>query len=172
MPRTPPSTSVEIIPDPVARRSAFLANPVHSERAYTPDIARQILEHLVDGKSLRWICDQKGMPKRIFVMDWVLRNYNNFGVQYARARVLGLEAKADEIIEIADDCGLTVEEIAKAKLQVDARKWSYAKIASSLRLDSPLDPEDDLEAAEAPEIEAVARKILFVMNKSIAKKKD
>jgi len=157
-------------PAAVAKPSARERFADAAARQYTPEIAESILCGLMSGKSLSHICREPGMPSRVVVGNWILKNINGFAVSYARARIVGLEARADEIIDIADDCGLTVEEIAKAKLQVDARKWCYARMASSLRLNAPLDPEDDLSPDDVPEIESIARKMLFIMNKSIAEK--
>ncbi|RVJ07872.1 hypothetical protein CN193_04915 [Sinorhizobium meliloti] len=65
----------------------------------------------------------------------------DFGAQYARAREAGMEALADEILQIADSQEgdvITTEDgreivnhdaIQRARLRVDTRKWLMSKIA-------------------------------------------
>ena len=48
---------------------------------------------------------------------------------HARAREQQADLYADEIIKIADDCTPTHEEIAKARVRIDARKWKAARLA-------------------------------------------
>ena len=45
------------------------------------------------------------------------------------AREQQADLYADEIIKIADDCTPTHEEIAKARVRIDARKWKAARLA-------------------------------------------
>ena len=49
--------------------------------------------------------------------------------RYAHAREQQADLYADEIIKIADDCTPTHEEIAKARVRIDARKWKAARLA-------------------------------------------
>jgi terminase small subunit-like protein len=111
------------------------------------DIRDLICEQLADGKSLREICRQDGMPGRSQVFrELAAESEQAFRDQYARARESGLEAMADEILDIADDgtndfmerrndedsvvgyatCG---EAIQRSKLRVDARRWLLSKLA-------------------------------------------
>jgi len=100
----------------------------------------QILEKLSIGKSLREICSAEGMPSESLVRKWVMQD-EDFGAQYARAREAGMEALADEILQIADSQEgdvITTEDgreivnhdaIQRARLRVDTRKWLMSKIA-------------------------------------------
>ncbi|WP_369986403.1 terminase small subunit protein [Sinorhizobium fredii] len=104
------------------------------------DTREQILEKLSIGKSLREICSVGGMPSESLVRKWVMLD-EDFGAQYARAREAGMEALADEILQIADSQEgdiLKTEDgremvnhdaIQRARLRVDARKWLMSKIA-------------------------------------------
>ena len=99
-----------------------------------------ILEKLSIGKSLREICSVKGMPSEGTVRGWVIAD-EAFGTQYTQAREAGMEALADEILQIADsqEGDVLVKEdgtaivnhdaIQRAKLRVDTRKWIMSKIA-------------------------------------------
>lgn len=51
------------------------------------------------------------------------------GAIRARAREEQADGFADEIIDIADSVAPETGEVAKAKLQIDARKWKAAKLA-------------------------------------------
>jgi hypothetical protein len=49
--------------------------------------------------------------------------------KYARAKADGMDRLADEICELADEALPINEEIAKARLQIDSRKWLLSKLA-------------------------------------------
>ena len=113
---------------------------------YTPEIAAEICARLAAGETLREICRTEGMPPHSTVAGWTedAATAPGFGEQYARARSLGLEVMAEEILEIADDArndwmerqtgdGHTVtvpdqELIARSRLRVDSRKWLLSKL--------------------------------------------
>jgi hypothetical protein len=110
---------------------------------YTPEVAALICERLAEGESLRAICRDAGMPPESTVRGWVLDNVQDFAAQYARARDIGLDAMAEEILEIADTPveGVRREEgndgyreiredmLGHRRLQVDTRKWLLSKMA-------------------------------------------
>lgn len=124
---------------------------------YTPQLALKICDRLVCGQegtetegkpeSLRSICRDESMPSITSVMRW-LDKHEEFRVQYACARELQQEISHEEIIEIADNstddiCYLVSEDdsgegakpvikysaIARAKLQIDTRKWIMSKMS-------------------------------------------
>jgi hypothetical protein len=66
------------------------------------------------------------MPAASTVYVW-LRAQAAFAESYARARNVGLDLLADEVIEIADDRGGNTD---RDRLRVDARKWYLAKLAA------------------------------------------
>ncbi len=112
--------------------------------AFDQDKANAICERLAEGESLRSICRDEGMPAESTVRKWVIEDPGGFGAQYARARDLGLDAVADEILDISDTTqtgviittkadGSTEEKradmIEHRRLRVDARKWYLSKLA-------------------------------------------
>ena len=77
---------------------------------------------------MRNVCSQDGMPSAFTVCKWLSEN-EEFSKQYARAREEQADSFADEIIDIADSVAPEAGEVAKAKLQIDARKWKASKMA-------------------------------------------
>jgi hypothetical protein len=107
--------------------------------AFSQQIADVICEELANGRSLRAICADDGMPSKSAVFRWLAANVE-FRDQYARAREAQADALADEILDIADNGGndtytdddgrerVNVDVIARSRLRVDARKWIAAKL--------------------------------------------
>ena len=106
---------------------------------YDPVLAEAILERLADGDSLMSICRDEGMPDERSVRRWA-RNHGEFGDQYAIARRLGYEKRADELLAIADDASadwidtddghrvLNGAHVNRARLMIDTRKWLLSKM--------------------------------------------
>lgn len=92
------------------------------------EVAPRILSIMLDeGRSLRSVCREEGMPAPSTFLDWV-REDPELAEQYARARDGIIDAEFDEIKTIPDNATETPEGIAKAKLQMDARKWRLSKM--------------------------------------------
>lgn len=113
---------------------------------YTSGIAERICARLADGESLRAICRDEDMPPESTVRLWVVDDREGFAAQYARARDVGLDAMADEILEVSDDGSndwmerqdsdgkgvgwqLNGEHVQRSRLRVDTRKWLLSKMA-------------------------------------------
>jgi hypothetical protein len=94
---------------------------------------------MIDGDSLRKICEGKGMPSRRTIFYW-LKDNEEFGERYEIARLMQVEYWAHEILDIADDSAgdfminehgervVDHENINRARLKIDARKWLMAKL--------------------------------------------
>lgn len=96
-------------------------------------VALRILTELSDGRSLKSICLADDMPERTVVYDWISRiDYrigdDTFANMYDRARLDGSDSMADDMQELSDNAGLTKEEVLKARLQVETRKWLASKL--------------------------------------------
>lgn len=114
-----------------------------NKSTYTKAKADAICERLATGESLRAICRDAGMPPESTVRTWVLDDVDGFAAHYARARDMGLDAMADELMEIADTTELGEKTVTKAsgiertegdmiehrRLKVEARKWYLSKLA-------------------------------------------
>jgi hypothetical protein len=96
--------------------------------AYTPELAEEICIRIAGGESLRKICKSEGMPAFQTVLRWAFHadqeEVGNFHEQYARARELQAELRADEIVEISDN----TKDAARARVRIDARKWVASKL--------------------------------------------
>jgi hypothetical protein len=125
---------------------SFMGRPTD----YNQDIADRICERMICGQndkpeSLRSICRDEIMPSTGTVMRWVAK-HPEFQEQYRAAREAQVEVHHEEILEISDNCTDDVQMIlgnaeegelgrinhsavARAKLQVDTRKWIMSKMA-------------------------------------------
>jgi hypothetical protein len=117
--------------------------------SYTPEIAEEICDRMIEGESLNKICSQEGMPSRVTVYRWLDGN-EAFRHKYARAR----EAQAHYYFELIRDIafddkgdfyvedGKTVADharVQRARLKVDALKWTSSKLLPRVYGDKPLE---------------------------------
>lgn len=141
-PATIKSILVRLRSDPLTNRFP----PMRADTAYTPDLDAEICDLLSMGQSLRSICLADNMPDERTVRRWVQADHQGFAARYAVARDLGMDAMADELLEIVDNgtndwmerksedgsvqVVLNKENIARSRLRADTRKWLMSKIAS------------------------------------------
>lgn len=121
---------------------------------YTREIANRILIRLAEGKSLRRICaEDDTLPKESTVRGWAVDDVDGFSARYARARDIGLDCMADEMLDIADDgsndwmeretrSGNTIivlndEAVRRSALRIDTRKFLLAKITANRSIGVP-----------------------------------
>lgn len=86
-----------------------------------------ICNEITEGRSLRSICQEEGMPSVGTFLRWVSED-SVLSEQYARARDIQMDYYADDINQIADDVKPSAEEVQKAKLRIDTRKWTASKL--------------------------------------------
>lgn len=94
------------------------------------------------GKSSRSMCIEVGISQDT-LWRWIATD-KEFSEQYARAKELGADCVAEEMLEIADDGSndwmesnkpndpgydFNGEHVQRSRLRVDARKWYLSKIA-------------------------------------------
>lgn len=91
---------------------------------YCDEIVDVILERISSGESLNKITQDDNMPCNSTVYLW-LSKHPEFSDKYARARECQQEAMADDILAICD----TEEDVNRARLKVDTRKWLMARLA-------------------------------------------
>lgn len=78
----------------------------------------EICELIADGKSLREICEMKGMPHRMTFNKWRKRT-PELQAQYDQAYKDYEDSVLQDIVHIAD----TEKDAAIARNRMDARKW-------------------------------------------------
>jgi hypothetical protein len=119
--------------------------PAGQPTKFNKKLAATILERIARGEFLRAICREEGMPDRGTVRNWALNDQEFFN-QYARARDLGFDEKAEEAIEIAatpvkaikltqktDVDGKKTQEMVvtdavdRSRLHFDAIRWGLGK---------------------------------------------
>lgn len=94
---------------------------------FTQDIADTICSELAIGKSLRTVCEPDDMPSVKTIFNW-FRAYPDFLQQYTRAKQEAADSMVDEMQYLADNVERDKDAIAKARLQVDTRKWIASKL--------------------------------------------
>jgi len=90
---------------------------------YSKALAGLVCEQIALGYSLRTVCKSDEMPGIATVFTWLRENID-FQEQYMRACEERTEAMSEDILDIADDA----EDVQKARLQVETRKWLMAKM--------------------------------------------
>lgn len=88
---------------------------------YSPEIAAKFCAAIADGKTIRSVCKQAGMPSKASVFRW-LREHPEFERMYEIATDERADMFADEMVGIADACKKDADSIRKARLQVYARE--------------------------------------------------
>ena len=91
------------------------------------DDFEDILADLAAGIPLRKSISSRRIDPTTFYRE--LRRDDDRCQRYARAKDVGMDAIADDAMGIADAALATNEEVAKARLQIDTRKWFLAKLA-------------------------------------------
>lgn len=136
-----------------------------------PDILAEVFRRMSLGESLLSICsdeDDFGCPPAPTIRLWVLNDTpTGIAAQYARARELQYEAWSDQIIDAADKPLIGIkrkstaegaweetegDNVDRARLKVDARKWILSKLApkkygDKVAVDSVVSLSDPLLAA-------------------------
>lgn len=95
---------------------------------WTPEIEDEIFKRIANGEAIRQICST---DRDEWLPSWEtfrkrLANDPDFAAQYAHAREAQADNEFDEIRSIAD--AATPEDVAVARLRIDARKWRAGKL--------------------------------------------
>jgi hypothetical protein len=110
---------------------------------YTPEAAEFILGEIAKGRGLRRICrENMWLPDDTTVRWWIIDNIDGFAHRYEFARNQGLDAMAEELLDIADDGSndyyedpetgalkVDKEHVQRSRLRTDVRKWYLSKLA-------------------------------------------
>lgn len=115
---------------------------------FNEEIAQKICDLILEGNSIRSICSFVNMPHVATVMRW-LKDHNDFAKSYTLAKQQYAEFIFDKIVEIADQCPMDKDSIAKARLMIDARKYAVSKLAPK-KYGSKI---ENIEVMESPNIQ-------------------
>lgn len=91
---------------------------------YTEEMGSLICDKLTEGTSLRKLCMSDEFPHASTVYVWLDR-FPEFADKYARAREAATEDMLEDILEIADDATIDVQD---KRVRIDARKWAMGKL--------------------------------------------
>jgi hypothetical protein len=115
---------------------------------YTPELGAEICARLAEGRSLRSVCRDAGMPSMATVFRW-LPLHEEFSKAYNVAYGERADAIFEEMFEIADDArndfleetkvvdGVEVptgvyafrkEHVQRSRLRIETRKWALARM--------------------------------------------
>ncbi len=105
----------------------------------TPQVIDRLLGGLADGKTLRALCREEGMPNWRTVYDWIETDAE-LAAQVARARELGFDAIAEDVFDIADGTKAISEHVQLSKMRIDTRLkllacWNPKKYGSKATVD-------------------------------------
>jgi hypothetical protein len=91
----------------------------------TEELSEAILSRIAEGESVRSIALDDTMPNASTIHRWVFSDEEGFCKRYEDAKTIGLEIRAEEIEYIAE----TMEDLQRAKLVTDVKKWNMSKVA-------------------------------------------
>jgi hypothetical protein len=106
---------------------------------YTPELGQRICERMVEGETLRKICNDDDMPSRSTIFRWLIA-HPEFQTSYKMAIELHADYWSDKAQEIADDRSADFiekedgklvpdwENVQRSRLRVDTIKWRTAKL--------------------------------------------
>ena len=120
---------------------------------YSDKLAAKICEQLSMGRSLRSVCQDKGMPAASSVFLW-LQKHPEFSEQYARAKEESADAMAEDMLDIADHGSLSPQD---KRVRIDTRKWLASKLKPKKYGDKAGEPGSDSTAPIYTKIEHIVR---------------
>lgn len=92
---------------------------------WTEEIETEILDRVAKGESVRSICEDDWLPSWPTLRKRLIDD-DEFATRYARSKDALADRLFDEILEISDSA--KVEDVAVARLRIDARKWMAGKL--------------------------------------------
>lgn len=112
-----------------------------SQKTFGPEVEAEVLARIAEGETVMSIGRDPSMPEAGTVRGWRWHR-PGFDAAYRRARAAQLESMADAVVVIADDFGaaaaaLGEEDIGRARLRIEARKWAVTAGALGVGRDEP-----------------------------------
>ena len=94
---------------------------------YTDELADEICLRVANGRSVNSIINDKDMPSKTSIYEW-LNIHSQFTDKYELALKQRADFHFDEMLGIVDDVMAESAEVAKARLQIDTRKWILSRM--------------------------------------------
>jgi hypothetical protein len=137
---------------------------------------------LKSGRTLTDICRDPDMPHVKSVQNWLAEDRNGFAARYKKARDIGCDIMADDIVDIADDRSndwivmtnkdgtteaiLDPERVSRTRVRIAARRWRVSKMLPRTYGDRPdVDARHDSGEGWADLLKAVDGKSRGLPNK-------
>ena len=114
---------------------------------YNDDLAREFCTRIASGRSARDVCSASDMPNRSTIVEWCHSN-PIFSAQYDAAKESRAENIFEDTLNIVDNVAEEAACVAKARLQMDARKWFLSKMLPKKYGDKLADAEIDTNDGE------------------------
>lgn len=131
---------------------------------YSIELADTICERLVNGDSLRQVCEDEGMPHRSSVIRWLGAD-EAFATKYALAREAQADTMDDLILETANAC--TADTAAADRVKISAYQWRASKLKPKKygdRTQTEITGADGAPLIPASSDLDVARRIAFLLD--------
>lgn len=104
--------------------------PAGRPSEFTPAIGDAICDRLLEGQSLRKVCQADDMPAMSTVMKWLASGKHiAFVEQYTRTREMVADVDAEDIAHYARQAADGEIDPAAARTAIDGLKWSAGKRA-------------------------------------------
>jgi hypothetical protein len=149
---------------------------------HTAEIEDPILGELKSGRTLTDVCRDPDMPHVRSVQNWLAEDRNGFAARYNKAREIGCDIMADDIVDIADDRSgdwivmtnkdgtieaiLDSERVSRTRVRIVARRWRLSKMLPRTYGERPdLDARHDSSDGWAELLKAVDGKTRGLPNK-------
>ena len=113
---------------------------------FAEDVIEELLTRTEKGEPLTRLCEDKRMPGRRTVYDW-LEEDEDFAARFHAARARGVHALAEECLTIADEEASDAVDVAHKRVRIDTRLRLAGKWLPSIYGDKTLvgsDPENPL----------------------------
>ena len=108
-----------------------------------PAIKKIICDRIAEGETMVAICLESDMPSREAIRKWLSKD-SEFQENYTRAQCIRQMGWSEEIIHIADGIPerATSQQIARARQQINARKWATARVVGGMRSEGTGNPSE------------------------------
>lgn len=139
---------------------------------YSDELFHEILRRISCGETLTDICDDEDMPAEGTFYSWIQGDMAKNEL-YARAQYERTFVHAEQLIAIADNC--SIEEVNKARLRIDTRKWSMAKANPKRfaeRTINELEVKDSRENIKVRELPVEIREMMRAACQAVLEERD